>query len=237
MNSIIKSVIHSEVVEPLTSAIYKIWMSFKYGVIVYYYEKDKVGAMKLVKEVKNEVKMLLSDNESYTIYRTVKNIAKIDGDIAEIGCYKGSSSKLICEAKAGKNFYIFDTFSGLPKLSNNDNYRLINKGDYSATLSEVKKYLSDYSNVFLYKGKFPSTSSPIRNNKFSFVHLDADLYKPTLSGLIFFYPRMTPGGVFLIHDYTTLSGVKKAVEKFFLDKKEAIIEIPGTQCLIVKIGD
>lgn len=186
-------------------------MTLRYGVIVYYYEKEKIEPMKFVKKVKKEVKMLLSDNESYTIYRTVKNIAKIDGDIAEIGCYKGGSSKLICEAKGMKKFYIFDTFNGLPKLTNKDNSRLINKGDYSATLSEVKKYLYSYSNVYFFKGKFPLTSDPIKNNKFSFVHLDADLYDPTLLGLNFFYPRMKPGGIILIHDYTTLPGVKKAV--------------------------
>ena len=37
--------------------------------------------------------------------------------------------------------------------------------------------------------------------KFAFVSLDTDLYKPTLAGLEFFWPRMSKGGFIFIHDF------------------------------------
>lgn len=67
------------------------------------------------------------------------------------------------------------------------------------------------------------------------MHLDLDLYKATSESIEFFYPRMSKGGIILSHDYLTASGVKKAFDDFFSDKPEPIIEMSGTQCLIVKV--
>mgnify|MGYP004628418921 CR=1 FL=1 len=51
---------------------------------------------------------------------------------------------------------------------------------------------------------------------FALVSLDPDLYEPTLEGLRYFYPRLTPGGRILIHDYTScqFEGVKMAVDEY-----------------------
>lgn len=231
----IKFVTKSKIIKPIAKIIHKIWMDNKYGVVVYYNDPERVGVIKLVRQVKKEVDLLLGDNEAYTIYRMVKNTAKVKGDIAEVGTYKGGSSKLICEAKGDKTIHLFDTFEGLPEISNKDDSRLVNKGDYQASFGEVKKYLKKYKKVFFYKGLFPTTSKPVKNKKFSFVHLDTDLYECTLAGLKFFYPRMTTGGIIISHDYTSVPGVKKAVDEFFENKVEPVIELSGTQCLIVKI--
>ena len=45
---------------------------------------------------------------------------------------------------------------------------------------------------------------------------------------------MTPGGAMLSHDYSILAGVRKAIDEFLDDKPEKPIEMPSTQCLIVK---
>jgi len=68
------------------------------------------------------------------------------------------------------------------------------------------------------------------------VHFDVDLYESTLACLRFFYPRMLPGGVMLSHDYSILAGVRKAVDEFLDGKPEKPIELPSTQCMIVKLG-
>ena len=74
------------------------------------------------------------------------------------------------------------------------------------------------------------------NKKFSFVHLDVDLYKSTLDCLKYFYPRVSRGGVIISHDYPNSDGVNKAFDEFFQDKPEIIIEPFATgQCLIVKV--
>jgi len=207
-------------------------ISMKNGVIVFY---DNEHINNLIKQIKIEVHFLLGDSEAHQIYMAVKNTGKIVGDIAEVGCYSGGSSKLICEAKGNKSFYVFDTFEGLPKLTKNDTSKDFEEGSFFADFDRVKWYLSNYSNVHIYKGLFPSTSKPIEDKRFSFVHLDVDLYESTLDCLKFFYPRMNKGGVLISHDYAQLSGVRKAFDEFFKDKQEPIIEMSGTQCLIVKL--
>ena len=65
-----------------------------------------------------------------------------------------------------------------------------------------------------------------------FVNLDMDLYKPTLEGLKFFWPKMVKGGIILIHDFfsTGYAGVNKAIEQF-------VIENPDTENRFFPIGD
>jgi len=231
----LKFISKSRLIRPIARFIHKIWMDYRCGVVVYYDDPERARVIKLVRQVKGEVDLLLGDNEGYTIYRTVINTSKIKGDIAEVGTYKGGSSKIICEAKGRKTLHLFDTFEGLPELSKLYDTRLVQKGDYAASLIEIKRYLKGFKGVHFYKGLFPSTSGPVKNKKFSFVNLDVDIYESTLSGLRFFYPRMTRGGIIISHDYTSFRGVKKAVDEFFEDRVEPVVELSGTQCLIVKI--
>jgi O-methyltransferase len=56
-----------------------------------------------------------------------------------------------------------------------------------------------------------------------------------LDCLAYFYPRMSQGGIIVCHDYIAFSGVRKAADEFFQEKPEAVIELPGNQCLIVKL--
>jgi len=95
--------------------------------------------------------------------------------------------------------------------------------------------LGDYSNVYFYKGLFPVTAKHVKDKKFSFANFDVDTYESTLDCLKFFYKKMNKGGIIMSHDYITIPGVTKAFDEFFKDKPEPIIEMYGSQCLIVKV--
>ena len=108
-------------------------------------------------------------------------------------------------------------------------------GEFNCSLNDVKSFLSS-SRCKFYKGLFPGTASELSEKKFSFVHLDADLYESTLEGLRFFYPRMTKGGIIICHDYPYLKGVPKAFKEYFADKYTPFIELAGGyQCMVVKL--
>ena len=204
------------------------------GSITFYNTDERAKVMVLIQRIKSENKMLLENNEAYQLYMAVKNTHKIDGCIAEVGSYLGGSAKLICEAKGEKELHLFDTFEGLPPLTEWDNSNQFKEGYFKSSFDFVKKYLNNYSNVYLYKGIFPKTSKPIEEKQFSFVHLDVDLHEATLASIEFFYPRMVKGGVLISHDYDE-TGVSKAFNDYFFDKPESIIEISGCQCLVVKL--
>jgi hypothetical protein len=207
---------------------------FQFKLLYFYKEKQIID---LIKSIKNETNFAFYPYEAYTVYSTAKSQSKLDGEMVEVGVYQGGSAKLICEAKGDKKLHLFDTFEGLPKVSDKDTHfgtKYWQDNQFNDTSEEhVKKYLKSYNNVHLYKGLFPQTAEPISNSKFSFVHLDVDLYKSTIDCLSFFYPRMIQGGIILTHDYHT-TGVQTAFKEFFSDKKIPIIELTGSQCLIVK---
>jgi hypothetical protein len=50
-------------------------------------------------------------------------------------------------------------------------------------------------------------------------------------------PRLVPGGILLSHDYSLLDGVRQAFAEFTADRREQVIELPMTQCMLVKSGD
>lgn len=183
---------------------------------------------RIFKELLNEKKILLNVRETWSLYDQLKKTAGLNGDIAELGVCFGGSAKLICQLKKDKRLHLFDTFCGLPK--NDFSINKIKAGEIKGgTLKEVEDYLAGYSNIYYYKGIFPDTASELKkeNLRFSFVHLDADIYEATLDGLKFFYPRMQKSGIILIHDYHVnhLPGVERAVSEFLKDKPEKVIPL------------
>jgi hypothetical protein len=102
----------------------------------------------------------------------------------------------------------------------------------------VKKLTGEKNTVFV-KGYFPESLNQIVDiDDLVLVHIDCDLEKPMMSALNYFYPRIRKGGFLIMHDHSSLywPGAQKAINEFFIDKKEYIIPIPdksGT-CVIRK---
>ena len=190
---------------------------------------DKVSA------VKQKRCLLLNHCEACQLISAVVATAKLGGDIAELGVAYGASANLISEYAAGRTLHLFDTFDGLPAPADIDSSKF-QCGQFQSRLEEVQEYLNG-RNVRFHKGLFPGTAEPVKDKVFSFVHLDADLYEGTITGLKFFYPRMLPGAILICHDYLTSTGVNAAFKEFFADKPEPVVELTGYQCMIVKIRD
>jgi len=165
----------------------------------------------------------------YTTLALALNTLKkdnIQGTIAEVGVYKGHTSKILHVLCPERKLYLFDTFEGFPS-------QFLNKEDRRFSNSSVnilKKTIGNLDNIIIKKGIFPETTTGLENEKFSFVLLDLDLYEPTLAALEFFYSRVNPGGYIFIHDYNnpleSEGAIYKAVNKFFSNKSEWIIELP-----------
>ena len=188
-----------------------------------------------LKKIRSDTDLLLEDIEAYQIYMAAKITEKVPGDIAEVGVYKGGSAKIICSAKGDRHLHLFDTFAGLPRVDDVDTVWPFYEGKFAASYDDVKTYLAQEKNVFLYKGLFPDTSAPVKDKRFSFVNLDVDTYESTKKCLEFFYPRMNAGGVIVSHDYLTVPGVRKAVDEYFAGKPEPVVETAASQCIVVKV--
>jgi hypothetical protein len=236
----IKSILYRLLISRLMSPVRRLLIKIvnnstelKHEAKLYSFEKlSRKDEFKIIKLTKQDMPLLIDDFEAYQVLAVAKKTMKIEGDIAEVGVYKGGSAKLICTVKGSKNLHLFDTFEGLPDVLKIDATRY-QKGQFTVSLEEVKSNLSGYENVFFYKGIFPETGETVKDRTFSFVNLDVDIYESTINSLKFFYPRMNTGGVILSHDYNFAEGVKKAFDEYFEDKPEVIIELMGTQCVVV----
>jgi len=153
---------------------------------------------------------------------------RIIGGIAEVGVFRGESSKIIHILAPEKKLYLFDTFEGFPSsfLENGD----IDNRFKDTRVEMVKRNIGDMTNVIIRKGVFPETAKGLEEENFSLVYLDLDLYISTLKALEFFYPKVPKGGFFYIHDYhnptESKAGVFRAVNEFMKHKSEKIIEVP-----------
>jgi O-methyltransferase len=198
------------------------------------FDDERAGILKLIRMVYSERKMLLTANEAYQIIAAVQAALKIEGEFAEVGVFQGASSKLICEFKGERALHLFDTFEGLPQPGNFDAAGQMSAGQYTHTMEDVRAYLTKYSNVHFHRGLFPDSAGPVADKRFAFVNIDVDLYEGTFATLEFIYPRMNPGGIVLSHDYASLIGVRRAFDEFFWNKAETVIQLTGSQCLVVK---
>jgi len=204
--------------------------SFEIALMRLYNDRKPLNLIKRI--MKEDGEILSKPSEMIFVYHVASAQRSHEGDYAEVGVYKGATAKLICEAKGDKHFYLFDTFGGLPEASVYD--RKFAKHMFSVGPRQATKRLKKYSNIHFHNGLFPESAKSLKKKRFAFVHLDVDVYSSTKACLEFFYHRMTRGGIILSHDYTSAEGVKKAFDDFFKNKPEGIIQLPMSQCMIVK---
>jgi hypothetical protein len=100
----------------------------------------------------------------------------------------------------------------------------------------VRRNLGRFDFVVYHRGWIPKRFESVAEQAFSFVHLDVDLYQPTLDSLLFFYDRLQPGGILLCDDYgfANCPGARRALDEFFADKVEKIVSLPTGQAFIQK---
>jgi O-methyltransferase len=207
--------------------------------IASYRPPARTGQMKVISGIKRGREMLLTHLEANQLFSAVQSTSKLGGSIAEVGVYRGASARLIRNADSDRVLHLFDTFEGLPETTEQDQeFHLgqFQKGEFACSLEDVRQYVGSAHNIHFHKGIFPETSDPIKDERFSFVHIDVDIYASSLAALTFFYPRMVAGGIILSHDFATCAGPRKAITEFFAARPEPVIELPGDQCLIVKLA-
>jgi len=156
----------------------------------------------------------------------------ISGAFAEVGVWRGETSRFLHRAAPERRLYLFDTFSGFPSESV-DGLDLQNVGDQNrfrdTSIERVRTLVGITPNVIVRAGVFPDSTAGIEHESFAFVMLDLDIYKPTVAALEFFYPRLSPGAYVFVHDFNSPESsyaMRRAVTPFLASKPEKLIELP-----------
>ncbi len=164
----------------------------------------------------------------------------VDGDLVELGVYRGWTARLLHAYLPERTLHLFDTFAGFASedvaAERATTGHVANAGDFGDTSESSVRSLvgGDESRVRTYPGMFPQTFPPaLGERRFAFVHLDADLYEPILAGLQTFYPLVTPGGFIVVHDYNAWPGSRAAVDEFFASRPEVPVPMPDKSGSVV----
>jgi O-methyltransferase len=174
----------------------------------------------------------------YTLMQAVGRVAsgRVTGDVVECGCWRGHSSHMIARALSASDWagrlLIFDSFEG--GLSDKDAQDRAQLGDtdpeatlrqkllFASSQEAVAAVHSPFEFVELHKGWIPEVFAQVEGleaRRFALVHLDVDLYAPTLASLRFFAPRMSKGGLIVVDDYASnyFPGATSAVDEFIAE--------------------
>lgn len=177
---------------------------------------DENKVVQPVSAMKGNAREMFLENLAQELYRK-----GIQGNVAEAGVFRGEFAKLINGYFPDRKLYLFDTFQGFDDrdIACEEGYdKNPAKGDYfrETSVELVLSKMPHPEQVVICQGYVPESFAGIED-RFCFVNLDMDLYKPTLEALRWFYPRMIPGGGILIHDYFdtyTFPNLKKGVIEF-----------------------
>lgn len=181
----------------------------------------------------------------YMLLESARLVREIDGHFAECGVRYGKSSLFLMTGSgkdSTKQLHVFDSFEGLSNPGSGDIKESGEsewvKGDLAVPEDIVRRNLADFGDrIVLHKGWIPDRFGDVEDERFSLVHVDVDLYEPTLAAIDFFYPRVNSGGVMICDDYGSAHcpGAKKAIDEFFADKPERVMALPSGQSLVFKV--
>lgn len=148
-------------------------------------------------------------------------VAARGGYIAEFGVFNGGSLEVLAKYNPGIDIIAVDSFQGVPKESQFDFHK---EGDFSeVNYHKIAGYFGMlYPAVRIVKGFIPEVFSFFDDHvRFSFSHIDLDMYESVKHAIDFIVPRTLSGGMILFDDYKVNStpGATKAVDEFFADKQ------------------
>lgn len=163
---------------------------------------------------------------------------------AEVGVYKGGTSYFMASVAKQLGMpirhFCFDTFEGHAAEDINLSVETSHfpHAFNDTSFDSVKDYLKYFENVSVHKGRIQDTAHILKDSFMHFVHLDMDIYEPTLFALQFFTDRMVHGGVILLDDYgfETCPGIERAANEFLsVNKNYFGIALLSGQYILVKL--
>lgn len=178
-------------------------------------------------------------------YELYKKIVELPGDVVELGVYKGGSFfqfaafRELLENEKSRKLIGFDIFGEFPEVHNEGDKAFREKWTREThnsflTKEEIQESLlkRNIGNTELVQGDIAITIPAYLQShpymKIALLHIDVDIYEPSVIGLEYLYDLVVPGGIIVLDDYG-VAGETKAVDEFIGDKKIKIRRLPISQ--------
>ena len=195
---------------------------------------------KTLKQIKKNTKLDLY--RLYNLWQLIDEVSNLNGDIIEIGTWRGGSGCLIAKKinllNLKSKIYLCDSFTGIKKITKKD-YHFKNDQLSDTSKKTVIKLIKrmNLKNAEIIKGIFPDDfKKNFKNKKFTFCHLDLDSYKSTEDCYNWVWNKMVKNGIIVFDDYGyhTTEGVTTFVNKIKKNKDNFFSYNLTGQAIIVK---
>lgn len=167
------------------------------------------------------------ERELMVLVRELRTVLahNIEGDVVELGCYKGMTSlrmqEILSKSGLDKKLYLYDSFSGLPEKQEADGSPAgmqFVAGELPASKKEVIRLFkqSGLPMPHIRKAWFSELTPKDIPDKVAFAFLDGDFYESIMDSLKLVWTTLTKGAVVVVDDYQNeqLPGAAKAVDEW-----------------------
>lgn len=171
-------------------------------------------------------------------YELYRSIIDLPGHVVECGVFKGASLirfltfREILESPFSRKVIGFDAFGTFPQQERSDDRAFIREFESAAGIGlkadDLIRIFNDkgFQNYELVAGDIletvPAYLVQHPELRVALLHIDVDVYKPTLASLEHLYDRVVPGGLVVFDDYGIVAGETDAVDEFFATREQPI---------------
>jgi len=170
--------------------------------------------------------------------------SRLPGSFVECGVYTGIYSLAVCHYidfnSTGKDFFLFDTFEGIPEEQMSDRERpdriRENERFYGDFYDLARRNFAPFPRAKLIRGKVPETLGTVPIEEVCYLSLDMNIAAPEAAALEFFWERLVTGAPVVMDDYgwRHYSEQKQAMDRFASAKGVKVLTLPTGQGLLIK---
>lgn len=183
------SILHSQII-PFAS--YSPWLNDQQFMVVYNQIKENT---------------LVDIYRCFELWNLVSNLKNVDGNILEVGVWKGGTGALIASAlrniSTNSKVFLVDTFEGVVKAGEYDTtYKGGEHADTSVSIVGRLIEKLDLNNTKIVKGIFPDeVNLNAELSKIRLCHIDVDTYQSAKDVFEAIWPQIEIGGFVVFDDY------------------------------------
>ena len=175
-------------------------------------------------------------------YEIYKQIVNVPGHVVECGVFKGASLiriatfREVMESPHSRKIIGFDAFGKFPEQQDPNDTAFIRQFEgaagYGISEDELRSVFEHkaFRNYELVKGDIletvPAYVASHPELRIALLHIDVDVYEPTLAIMNHLYDRVVRGGVVILDDYATVAGETRAIDEFFDGKTISLKKLP-----------
>lgn len=174
----------------------------------------------------------------FNLQSLARSAAIHEGEYAECGAFYGGSTYVLLRVLSGtsRRLHVFESFEGLPAPGGRDGGRW-REGDFRSSQDVFLRLTENYSlNRCLHVGDVRGSLRELTDERFSFVHIDLDLYDATKYATTFFLARLVPGGIIVCDDYGFPAevGSRRAVDEACQAVGAQVVPLSSGQAVIFR---